>query len=66
MGLYDPIRNIVVPDEWCDHCLLCGEFMQKKMMTTILVKRQYTNPKTAGFLCDVCITYISDEYGLKI
>ena len=65
MGLYDPIRDIVLNDKWCTHCTLCGEYMAKKMMTTVLFKRQYKNPKTVAFLCDVCMTYLSDEYCLE-
>lgn len=67
MGLYDPDRDLVVDcDKYIGECIVCKKTMLKKKMTTILVKTQYSNPKTIGHICEVCACFLCDEYEISM
>ena len=65
MGLYDRERDCVANDKWVAHCLICKNEFLKKKTTTILAKRQYTNPKTVGHICDECLCRLLDKYEIS-
>lgn len=67
MGLYDPDRDLVVGrGKYIGKCIVCKKTMLKKKMTTILVKTQYSNPKTIGHVCEVCACFLCDEYEISM
>ena len=67
MGLlYDAERDCVANDKWVGECIICKKQMLKKKMITILTKRQYTNPKTLGHICEDCVCILCDEYEISM
>ena len=65
MSLYDPFRDCVANDKWCGNCLFCGDYRLKKRMTAIYLKRYNQNPKVAGYICDICLAFLRDEYEIS-
>jgi len=66
MRLVDEERGCVANDKWVGECIICKKAMLKKKMTTILVKTQYSNPKTIGHICEVCACFLCDEYEISM
>lgn len=34
-------------------------------MTAIYLKRYNKNPKVAGYICDICLAFLRDEYEIS-